>query len=191
MKKLIMTLAAVSALAAGAPAAAQYANSNIEMRINELQARLQAGVQAGTITRNEAEVLRARLRDLTRLERQFSRDGLSRAERDQLQQRIQVLRQQIRQAERNGDNRPRYDRDDDRDYRDGRACPPGLAKKNNGCLPPGQAGRMDERYNNSGGEAARYGFRDTDRFVYRLDGNRVLQIDRRTGNVVRAYSIRR
>jgi Ni/Co efflux regulator RcnB len=23
-------------------------------------------------------------------------------------------------------------------YRDGRRCPPGLAKKNNGCLPPGQ-----------------------------------------------------
>ena len=24
-------------------------------------------------------------------------------------------------------------------YQDARACPPGLAKKNNGCLPPGQA----------------------------------------------------
>ena len=24
-------------------------------------------------------------------------------------------------------------------YQDGRGCPPGLAKKNNGCLPPGQA----------------------------------------------------
>ena len=24
-------------------------------------------------------------------------------------------------------------------YRDGRRCPPGLAKKNNGCMPPGQA----------------------------------------------------
>jgi Ni/Co efflux regulator RcnB len=24
-------------------------------------------------------------------------------------------------------------------YRDGKRCPPGLAKKNNGCLPPGQA----------------------------------------------------
>jgi hypothetical protein len=26
-----------------------------------------------------------------------------------------------------------------RDYYSGRGCPPGLAKKNNGCLPPGQA----------------------------------------------------
>ena len=26
-------------------------------------------------------------------------------------------------------------------YGDGRKCPPGLAKKNNGCMPPGQAGK--------------------------------------------------
>jgi Ni/Co efflux regulator RcnB len=28
-------------------------------------------------------------------------------------------------------------------YGDGRRCPPGLAKKNNGCLPPGQARKWD------------------------------------------------
>lgn len=27
----------------------------------------------------------------------------------------------------------------------GKACPPGLAKKNNGCLPPGQAKKLYER----------------------------------------------
>lgn len=27
-----------------------------------------------------------------------------------------------------------------RQYGDGRRCPPGLAKKNNGCMPPGQVG---------------------------------------------------
>lgn len=27
----------------------------------------------------------------------------------------------------------------DREFREGKDCPPGLAKKNNGCLPPGQA----------------------------------------------------
>jgi len=26
-----------------------------------------------------------------------------------------------------------------REYRDGRRCPPGLAKKHNGCMPPGEA----------------------------------------------------
>jgi Ni/Co efflux regulator RcnB len=30
-----------------------------------------------------------------------------------------------------------------RNYGDGRRCPPGLAKKNNGCLPPGQARKWD------------------------------------------------
>lgn len=28
-------------------------------------------------------------------------------------------------------------------YADGRRCPPGLAKKNNGCMPPGQAKKWD------------------------------------------------
>jgi Ni/Co efflux regulator RcnB len=28
-------------------------------------------------------------------------------------------------------------------YGDGRRCPPGLAKKNNGCMPPGQARKWD------------------------------------------------
>ena len=39
----------------------------------------------------------------------------------------------------------RHDRDDDRG--DGRrhGCPPGLARKHNGCLPPGQAWRVGQR----------------------------------------------
>ena len=191
MNKLIMTLAAASALAVGAPAAAQYGDNNFEYRISELRERLQAGVQSGAITRNEAEMLRERLRELTRLERQFSSDGLSRRERDELQQRVQMLRQQIRQAERNGDNRPRYDRDDDDDYGNGRFCPPGLAKKNNGCLPPGQAKKMGDRYNGGQGDAAQYGFRDTQRHIFRVEGRRVLQIDRRTGDIVRVFNLRR
>ena len=140
MKKILMTMAAVSALAAAAPAAAQYANSNFDVRINELRTDLQAGVQSGRITRNEAVQLRAQLQQLSQLERQFSRDGLSRFERDQLQQRIQTLRQQIRMADRNGDTRPGYG-DNGNGY--GRDCPPGLEKRNNGCLPPGQVGRGD------------------------------------------------
>ena len=203
MKKIMITMAAVSAIAAASPAAAQYANGTSDARINELRMNLQQGVQTGRITRYEAVQLRERLRQLSQLERRYSRDGLSRGERDDLQQRIQSLRQQIRMANRNGDNRPRYD--DDRDYRDGRACPPGLAKKNNGCLPPGQVGRdydrddrdrdgrydRDDRYDRNGGDAARYGFRDTDRYVFRYENGRVLQIDRRSGNVVRTIDVRR
>ena len=43
-------------------------------------------------------------------------------------------------------------------YAYGRSCPPGLAKKNNGCMPPGQLKRMynrGQRYN------LRYGSRWT------------------------------
>ena len=187
MKKIMMTMAAVSALAMAGPAAAQNAQGNFDARINQLQNNLQAGVQSGRITRNEAVPLRDRLRPLSQLERQYSRNGLSRGERDQLQQRIQTLRQQIRYAERNGDNRPRYDRDDDR-YGNGRDCPPGLAKKNNGCMPPGQVGRVGSRYDQNWGRVPsqwRNEYRDSDRYAYRYDDGRVYQIDRRTGNVVR------
>jgi hypothetical protein len=187
MKKLIMTMAAVSVLAMAAPATAQYASGNFDARINQLQANLQAGVQSGRITRGEAVQLRDRLRQLTQLERQYSRDGLTRAERNELQQRIQTLRQQIRAAERNGDNRPRYDNDDN-DYRNGHDCPPGLAKKNNGCVPPGQVGRVGSRYDGDWGRVPsqwQNQYRDTNRYMYRYDNGRIYQIDRRTGNVVR------
>lgn len=216
MKKIMMTLAAVSTLAVAAPAAAQYGGGNFNVRIDQLQANLQAGVQSGRITRNEAQPLRQQIRALNDLERQFSRDGLSRGERDQLQQRVQMLRQQIRMAERNGDNRGRYDRDDDdrrygdRDDRryhdDGRRysdrddrrysdrdCPPGLARKENGCMPPGQVGRDGRSHDrNWQNVPSQWGnqYRDDDRFMYRYDGNRILQIDRRTGNVVRVIERR-
>jgi hypothetical protein len=120
MKKILFSMAAISALAAGAPAAAQYANGNYqtqqgyyqdrgydndsraEMRIDQLQARLQAGVQSGAITRNEAVQLRAQLRQLSQIERQYSRNGITVAERQDLQLRIRNLRQQIRYAEGRG-----------------------------------------------------------------------------------------
>jgi len=34
----------------------------------------------------------------------------------------------------------------DSQFRAGKACPPGLAKKNNGCMPPGQAKKWDVGY---------------------------------------------
>lgn len=153
MKKIFLSMAAVSALAIGGPAAAQsyqgnyqgnYQNNNldsrIDVRIGELQSRIQAGVQQGSIDRQEAQSLRMQVRELTRLERQYSRDGLSRGERQDLQTRIQSLRQQLRSAEMSGGGRDGQwgDRDGNRFERD---CPPGLEKRNNGCVPPGQVGR--------------------------------------------------
>lgn len=147
MKTIIIALAATTALAGAAPAAAQYrANSNIELRTDQLQAQLQAGVRSGGITRSEAMPLREQLRQLNRLERQYAQGGFSFQERADLQNRMVYLRQGIHAAARN--NVGRYDRDDG--YQSdgyGRDCPPGLEKKNNGCLPPGQVGR-DGRWDN-------------------------------------------
>lgn len=128
MKKILATMAAVSALATAAPAVAQFSNGyqqqngyqngvnaggNLAVRIDRLQARLQAGVQSGAISRQEAVPLRQQLRQLTQLERQYSVNGLNQRERADLQQRMRSLRQQIRAAD--GGNQARwdgYDRED-------------------------------------------------------------------------------
>ena len=114
MKKLLIAATALAGLTAAAPAAAQYANQNgygnvnaggavgVQNRIARLETRIQAGVQAGTIDRNEARTLRQQLRDITRLERQYSRNGLSQQERADLQQRVRMFRDQLAMADGRG-----------------------------------------------------------------------------------------
>ncbi len=164
MNRIFIALAATTAFAGAAPAAAQYGGGTFQLRIDQLQTQLQTGVRSGGITRSEAMPLRQQLRQLADLERRYASGGFSANERSDLQNRIQSLRQSIRMAARTGVDR--YGRDgrdgrwqdsdgrwhdgDDR-YGDARPCPPGLAKKNNGCLPPGQVGRGDDRYDDRGG----------------------------------------
>jgi len=128
MKKILLAMTALSAVAAAAPAAAQYgnqgsayggANANVNNRIVQLETRLQAGIRSGAIDRREAMTLRAQLRELRRLERQYSRDGLSMQERTDLQQRIRSFRQAIRLADGGGNGRWN-DKDDDRYGQSGR-----------------------------------------------------------------------
>ncbi|HEX8240106.1 MAG TPA: hypothetical protein VF574_10250 [Allosphingosinicella sp.] len=123
-KTLFIALAATTAIAAAAPASAQsgyggngYGNGygNAQIRSDQLQMQLQAGIRSGAITRAEAMPLREQLRQLTRLETLYARDGISGRERADLQHRINSLRQGIRMAERGPDGR--YGRDDDRDGR--------------------------------------------------------------------------
>jgi hypothetical protein len=97
---------------------------NGQIRSDQLQMQLQAGVRSGAISRSEAMPLRDQLMQLARLERLYARDGISGRERADLQYRINMVRQGIRMAERTGDGRygrddDRYDRDDDRYSRDG------------------------------------------------------------------------
>lgn len=58
-----------------------------------------------------------------------------------------------------------------RDYGVMRGCPPGLAKKHNGCLPPGQAKKVYHRYDYRWGD-------DRDGFIRRYDGGYQYRYDR-------------
>ena len=74
------------------------------------------------------------------------------------------------------------------DTRVAAACPPGLAKKNNGCLPPGQARKLyavgqrlpsSLRYYNVPVQY-RDQYRDNDDYYYRYDNGSIYQVDART-----------
>ena len=222
MNRILLATAGVAALAIATPASAQGniirdglasilggGGASIDGRLNDLNLHIQTSYQRGDISRTEASRLQAEVTDLSRREQAYRSGGLSRDERNDLQQRLQVLEGRIQQAGYDRDDRydrddgygrdDRYDRDDrwsdnDRRY-DGRdGCPPGLARKNNGCQPPGQAMRTGERYGNQYARVpASYGerYRDTQRYLYRYNDGRIYQVDRRSGLIVRVTATRR
>jgi hypothetical protein len=105
MKKLLAMAVAASALAIAAPASAQSWQS-INQRQANLDARIDAGVRNGSLTRSEATRLRGEFNDLARLEARYrSSYGLSLAERQDLDRRFDRLSAQIR-VQRN-DNQDR------------------------------------------------------------------------------------
>lgn len=125
MNKLLLTVAAVPALAIVAPGAAQSQSSlagtvGLDHRIGQLETRLEAGIRAGTIGRADARGLRRELRALRNLELQYRSGGLTREERADLQQRIRELRQDIRTADRGSYDR--YERRADWAEYDGHAA---------------------------------------------------------------------
>lgn len=189
---------------------------SIDARLNELNNRIQNALQRGEISQSQASRLQDELRDIAQREQAYRSGGLSRSERDDLEQRLRQLENRIQQAGYNRGDRwddrdgrgdrwgdrddrddrwnDRDDRWDDDDRRNGRGCPPGLARKNNGCLPPGQAKKQGQQYNNQYGRVPdNYGaqYRDTQRYIYRFNDGRIYQIDRRTGRIVRVTDARR
>jgi hypothetical protein len=117
MNKILLSMAAVGAIAVAAPAASQSWNDDnwnanagggmgISNQIARLDARISAGIASGEISRTEARNLRLELRQLRQLERQYSYNGLTQTERQDLRQRLRDLREDVRIAD-NG----RYDRD--------------------------------------------------------------------------------
>jgi hypothetical protein len=216
--KLLTAMTALGAIAIAAPAAAQsgyqnqnYANVNaggavgIGNRIANLDTRFQAGIQSGAITRSEAQNLRPQLRDLRRLERQYSANGLTRTERQDLQARVRNLRQQLRLADNDAGNRYTNWRDDDDGYyaQGGpyepveQACErrSGIGGLISGILGGGRdCLEVGERVSgNLYGVPAAYRnqFRDGYGYYYRSDGQNIYQIDARTQTVLRVYPMNR
>lgn len=235
MKKLLSAMTAVSALALAAPAMAQsgyqnpyndgynsgfnanaYGNSGIDSRLARIEARIQAGLDSGTIDAREARNLRWQLNQISRLDRQYSRNGYTQAERNDLQARLRNFRDQLRMADGggNGWGNGQYGNNGYRQY-----------SNNNGYY--GQGGPYEEVYcdnSNSGGLGGlidsifgggrdncttlgigarassswgavpyqyRNQYRDGSGYYYRSDGRAIYQIDTRTNTVARVYPMNR
>jgi hypothetical protein len=103
MRKWLAFAAAASALALAAPAAAQW--QSINQRQASLEARINAGVQNGSLTHDEAGRLRSQFNDLEELEARYRRtgNGLTDYERADLDQRFNTLSNRI-QSQRHDDD---------------------------------------------------------------------------------------
>jgi Ni/Co efflux regulator RcnB len=95
MKKILISIAAVSALATAVVPAIASAQS-INDRQAQLDRRIDMGVRNGSLTRAEAGRLRGELRQTARLENQYRRGGLSGWERADLDRRFDRISAQVR-----------------------------------------------------------------------------------------------
>ena len=116
MKKILLSIAAASAIAVALPAVASAQSYDHDRgdrggwsqdrgdrggwdqgrdRAARLDQRIDVGVRNGTLNRRGAVRLKSELRDTVRLEARFSRDGLSRGERAELDRRFDRISAQI------------------------------------------------------------------------------------------------
>jgi hypothetical protein len=122
MRSLILTVAAATALTAGAAAGAAQAQphrydrdhwTSINQRQSQLDRRIDRGIRNGQLTRREAVRLRDEFHDIARLEQRYRRNGLSGWERADLDRRFDRLSARIRWDRRDGqrygwNDYPRY-----------------------------------------------------------------------------------
>ncbi len=142
-------------------------------------------------TRSRAKVQRARAE---RRDDRRDRAVAQRRDRDDDRRVVRAMRDRdderriVRNRDRDDDRRivRNRDRDDNRRFA-GRGlygCPPGLAKKRNGCLPPGQAKkligqRVSDNYRLSAlPRSLRNIYRDNDDYTYRYRDNYVYRVNR-------------
>ena len=110
MKKILISIAAVSAVAAVAvPAAASAQGYNINQRQDQLERRIDRGIRTGDLNRREAMRLKSELRETARLEYRYRANGLTRWERADLDRRFDRISAMIRYERHDYDRR-------DRDY---------------------------------------------------------------------------
>ena len=115
MKTMILTLAAATALTAGAASAQPYgwgrADSRwmpIDARQEQIAFRIDQGVRSGQLTAREAYRLRTEFNRIARLEARYRYNGLSNWERADLDRRLDMLTQEVRMARRDDDRRYGY-----------------------------------------------------------------------------------
>ena len=129
MKKILLSIAAVSAIAAAVPAVASAQDYGYDRgpdrgydrgpdrgydrdyggdRVARLDDRIDRGIRSGGLTRNEAWRLKGDLRETDRLEARYRRDGLNRWEREDLDRRFDRISAQIRYERHDRDYGRRY-----------------------------------------------------------------------------------
>ena len=197
MKTTYLTMAALAALSVAASASAQpwTGDRTHFTHSTALQMQIDDGVRTGAISRREMLPLRDGLRQLVRLERQFSANGFSGREQATLQQRSATLRRQINMAERSQTSR--YDRQRDANWTEGRdrderyGASARFDRPNRGDRFAGDA-RIGQPYSaRMIALPVRYRdeFRDNDQVYYRYDDDRIYQVDRTTGVILRLLDI--
>jgi hypothetical protein len=117
MRKFLITAVALSAIAATAPASAQYRGgydprpgyghgygngSDIVAQLRQIDQRIARSFERGRITRNEARRLSNENHRIENRFRDYRRGGLSQREHYDLQQRIRDLREQLREDRHDG-----------------------------------------------------------------------------------------
>ncbi|MFT4251891.1 MAG: hypothetical protein QM608_05365 [Caulobacter sp.] len=113
MKKIILPIVAVSALAAATVPAAAMAQP-INQRQAQLEQRIDRGVRNGDLNRHEARRLHGELREVARLEHRYRAGGLNGWERADLDRRLDRISAQIRYERHDRDYGYGYGRDDHR-----------------------------------------------------------------------------
>lgn len=135
MKRILISALAVATLAGAAAPAMAAPWQNINQREAQLDRRIDQGVRNHSLTRSEADRLRAEFRQISRLENRYRANGLTQWERRDLDRRFDVLSAKIRFERHDSQDRygqgygndrdgRGYDRDGrgyggDRDHRDG------------------------------------------------------------------------